>query len=93
MTHTHRIYVDLLKIDGHRRLKLTPVGTREDLDRLGIVLVEGLSLRLYSDDLNDEGERDDFIFDGVAHFDESTETWVAAVDWDAIRHESDLIDD
>ena len=85
-----RIYVDFLKTDGSRRLLLTPLGTQEDLQRLGIELAEGLRLRLYSDDIDDGGNRDDLVVDGIAHFDAENNRWVLIIDWDAIRHESEL---
>ena len=85
----NRIYVDFLKTDGHRRLLLTTVGTTTDLHRLGIVLAEGLRLSLYSDDLDDAGQQDNLVVDGIAHYDEQRNRWVAVIDWDAIRHESE----
>jgi len=87
-----RIYVDLLKTDGQGRILLATVGTREDLSRQGIELEEGMILPLYADDLNSEGQRDDLVMDGVARFDAKTGEWVAEIERDAIRHESEVQD-
>lgn len=85
-----RIYVDFLKTDGSGRLLLSSLGTREDLERYGITLNEGLLLQLYTDDADDEGNRDDLVIEGIAHFDEANNRWVAIIDRDAIRHKSEL---
>lgn len=69
---------------------MTTVGTQKDLTRQGIELQEGMVLHLYSDDANERGERDDLVFDGVAHFDEESGIWTAIVDWGAIRHASEV---
>jgi hypothetical protein len=85
-----RIYVDFLNTDGRRRLKLNLVGTREDLSQNRIDLRDGLRLLLYSDDADANGTRDDLLVEGTALFDAEHSRWVAEIDWDAIRHESDL---
>jgi hypothetical protein len=90
MSEQGRIYVDLMKVDAERRIKLTTVGTREDLAKYGIELQEGLLLHLYTDWEDESGRQDNLIVDGVAHYDKASETWAATVDWDAIRHQSDL---
>lgn len=90
---TDRVYADLQKTDRHRRLLLTTVGTRRDLQAKGIELREGLRLSFYSDDMDPHGNRDDLLYDGVVHFDDESKAWVAEIDWDAIKHESDLQDD
>jgi hypothetical protein len=90
MRDNGRVYADLQKTDAERRVKLTTIGTREDLQKYGIELEEGLLLHLYADDEDEQGRRDDLIFDGVAHFDIESRTWAATIDWTAIRHESEL---
>ena len=55
----------------------------------GIELREGSILRLYSDDLDELGRRDDLVFDWVAHF-MKTAIWTAIVDRESICHESEL---
>lgn len=85
-----RIYVDFLNTDDLRRLKLNLVGTREDLSRYRIEMRDGLRLLLYSDDADANGTRDDLLVEGIVTFDVGQSRWVAEINWDAIRHESDL---
>ena len=88
-----RIYADFHNLDDENRLKLTSVGTKEDLERLGITLRDGLEFTFYTDDANDQGEADDLLVDGVVEFDRTNQCWVANVDWSAVKHSSDLIPD
>jgi len=85
-----RIYVDFMKTDDQGRLLLTCIGTRRDLETQGIQLREGLVLHVYSDDLDEQGNRDDLVADGIARFDPDNHRWVLEVDPDAIRNASDL---
>lgn len=91
-----RVYVDLLHTDGKRhddggrRLLLDLVGTREDLARHGIVLREGMTLLLYSDDADVDGKSDALLVEGRVHFDSSTDMWVAVIDPEQVAHESTL---
>jgi hypothetical protein len=84
-----RIYADFHTADATGRVRLTCVGTEEDLARQGVRLREGLQLILYSDDLNDAGQPDELLADGVATYSDEGKCWVATVDWAAIRHASD----
>ena len=92
MTIDDRVWVDLMKADGNGRVWLTTIGTRRDLERLGIQLREGIPLKLWSDDVDDTGRPDNLIVDGIAHFSSEIGVWVALVDWQAVRHESELND-
>jgi hypothetical protein len=85
-----KIYADFHNADSSGRLRLTCVGTLEDLSRQQVELREGLTLTLYSDDLDDKGDLDELLIEGVASFSKEEHCWVAAVDWDAIRHASDV---
>jgi hypothetical protein len=85
-----RVYVDFMKTDGKGRLLLTTVGTREDLTHLGIELIEGLELDLYSDDADDNGNFDPLLAAGVVIFNAELGKWVARVDRKMIRHASEL---
>ena len=69
---------------------LDTAGTLSDLERHGIVLREDIVLRLYSDDADESGQRDDLIVEGVVHFDDQSGQRVAIYDPTAFRHESDL---
>ena len=84
-----RIYADFHKLDDENRIVLTTLGTKEDLQRLGIELAEGMPLTFYMDDADDEGNSDDIMVDGAAHFSAADSCWVAAVDWDAVYHASE----
>ncbi|MGB7200670.1 MAG: hypothetical protein WBD16_00215 [Pyrinomonadaceae bacterium] len=84
------IYADTNKYDGEYRLILTCQGTKRDLAKFGITLTEGLTLTFYMDDADDEGNRDDLIFEGTVHFDQIKRHWVAEVDWDQIKNLSKL---
>jgi len=84
------VYADLNKYDHQSRVILTTIGTRRDLEKHNIVLEDGLALTFYMDDADDQGNEDNIIFDGVVRYDEENARWVAAIDWENFRHESDL---
>jgi hypothetical protein len=86
------IYADFHNLDDSNRLRLTSAGTKEDLERHRIELREGLVLTFYMDDANDQGEPDELRTEGVVHYDKHESTWVASVDWSAIRRASDILD-
>jgi len=84
-----RIYADFQNLDEANRLRLTCQGTAADLSRHGIELRDGKRLTFYMDDVGDDGRRDDLLVDGVVQYDAVQNCWVAAVDWTAVRHDSD----
>jgi hypothetical protein len=84
-----KIYADFHNADSRGRLRLNCVGTLEDLAQQQVELHDGLLLTLYADDLDDKGELDEMLVDGVASFSEEEHCWVAAIDWAAIHHASD----
>ena len=87
-----RIWVDINEWDADaRRVPIPPVSVRA-LEAYGLSLHEGMTLYLYSDDLDDEGRRDDLVVDGVAHYDPSIDRWIA-VNMGRIRNVSELDDD
>ena len=71
-----RVFADFHNADAQGRLRLNCVGTVEDLTCQKIVLKEGQSLILYSEDLE---------VDGVVRYSQKENLWVAVIDWDAIR--------
>jgi hypothetical protein len=83
-----RIYADFHNADFQGRLRLNCVGTAEDLAFHHVELREGLLLTLYSDDLDNEGELDELLAEGVVSFSQEEHCWVATIDWAAIRHAS-----
>jgi hypothetical protein len=84
-----KVYADFHNADAKGRLRLNCVGTIEDLARQGITLREGMSLALYTDDVNAEGQLDELLADGIVAFSDEEHCWVAAIDWSAIQHISD----
>ena len=84
-----KVYADFHNADPHGRLRLNCVGTLEDLAHQQVELREGLLLTLYADDVDDQGQLDELLVDGVVSFSEEEHCWVAAIDWAAIRHASD----
>jgi len=85
-----RIYADFHNADAQGRLRLNNVGTVEDLAQQCISLREGMLLTLYTDDQDTKGQLDELMVDGVVSFSEEEHLWVAAIDWDAIQHASDI---
>ncbi len=86
-----RIYADFQNLDDDNRLILNCRGTRDDLARFGVELVEGMQMTFWTDDANDAGEPDCLLVDGVVRFDGQTATWVAVADWTTVRHESEHV--
>ena len=84
-----KVYADFQNLDDANRLRLTCAGTKEDLARQGIDLREGLVLTFYMDDANDRGEPDELLSEGAVYYNEQEGSWVALVDWSAVRHASD----
>lgn len=71
-----RIFVDFHNTDSQGRLRLNCVGTNDDLRCQNILLHDGQSLILYSEELQVEG---------VVHYSEEEKFWVAVIDWNQIR--------
>jgi hypothetical protein len=86
----NRIYTDLLKTDDEGHLLLTAQGTVRDLKSQGIELSEGLRLLLYTDDADDQGNRDDLVFAGITMWSDDLAQWVVEINRDNIRHISEL---
>ena len=68
---------------------LTPIGTRDDLKRTGLKLKDGLRVKVYSDDADNDGNPDDLLFEGVVHFDSEKEVWYALLDPASFHHRSE----
>ncbi len=84
-----KIYADFHNADSQGRLRLNCAGTMEDLAEQQLELREGLLLTLYSDDLDDNGQLDELLTDGVVSYSKEEACWVAVIDWGAIRHATD----
>lgn len=83
-----KVYVDFHNSDIQGRLRLNCNGTTEDLARQAITLHEGMVLTVYSDDLDENGQLDELLVDGIASFSKEEECWVATIDRSSIRHAS-----
>lgn len=83
-----RIYADFHNADSQGRIRLNCTGTVEDLSQQKVELREGLVVTLYSDDLDDKGQLDELLVDGVVSFSQEEHCWVAAIDWGTIHHAS-----
>ncbi len=67
---------DFNNADGLGRLRLNLIGSTRDFARLGVRLVNGLSLIVRDDDLEADAE---LVYSTEEHI------WVAKIDWKAIR--------
>ncbi len=47
-----------------------------------------MALTLTTDNAADDGQPDERLADAVVHFNQAENCWVAAIDWQAIRHAS-----
>jgi hypothetical protein len=83
------IYADFQNADAQGRVRLNCVGTVKDLARQQVQLGEGVLLVLYSDDVNDQGQEARLIADGTATYSQIEQCWVAVINWDKVRHESE----
>ncbi|MBI1762689.1 MAG: hypothetical protein HYR56_14740 [Acidobacteria bacterium] len=86
-----RIYADFHKIDDTGRLVLCCYGTKRDLAKHQLELRDGLTLTFYMDDGDEHGNPDNLIVQGVVQFNKLTNEWVAEIDWEQMRHESELV--
>ena len=75
MNHS-KVFADFHNADAKGRLRLNCIGTVKDLAQQQIVLRDGLSLTLYSEELEVEG---------VVQYSTDENVWVAVIDWNAIR--------
>ena len=71
-----KVFADFHNADAKGRLRLNCIGTVEDLAQQQIVLRDGLSLTLYSEELQ---------VDGIVQYSTDENVWVAVIDWNAIR--------
>jgi len=74
-----RVFVDFHNADAKGRVRLNCAGTVADLKRQKIVLQDGQSLIIYSEELEIEG---------VVHYSDEENLWTAVIDWNAIQESS-----
>jgi hypothetical protein len=84
-----RIYADFQNLDDANRLRLTCVGTLQDLESQGVELKDGLVLTLYTDDADDHGQPDEMLVEGLVQYNDIEKCWVAEINWRNLRHASD----
>ncbi len=77
-----RVFADFHNADAKGRLRLNCAGTIADCERQGIVLRDGQSLIIYSEELEVEG---------VVHYSEEEKLWTAVIDWNAIREVEPIV--
>ena len=77
-----RVFADFHNADVKGRLRLSCVGTIEDLERQGLALRDGKSLIIYSEELEVEG---------VVHYSEKEKLWTAVIDWNAIQEVEPIV--
>ena len=77
-----RVFADFHNADPQGRLRLNCIGTLEDLARQHITLRDGQLLTLYSEELE---------ADGLVRYSVEENVWVAMIDWNAIRHQENLV--
>ena len=71
-----KIFADFHNADAKGRVRLNCAGTDVDLKRQKIVLQDGQSFIIYSEELEVEG---------VVHYSEEEKLWTAVIDWNAIQ--------
>lgn len=81
-----RVYAGFQSADARGRLRLSCTGTVRELARQNVELREGLSLLLYSEDEDEQDRPTELEVAGVVEYSTDESCWVAAIDWDAIRH-------
>ncbi len=77
-----RVFADFHNADTQGHLRLNCVGTIQDLASQNVKLCDGQLLTLYSEELE---------VDGVVQYSKEENIWVAAIDWNEIRQQQDLV--
>ena len=77
-----RVFADFHNADVKSRLRLSCTGTIEDIKRQGIVLQNGQSLIIYSEEVEVEG---------IVQYSKEEKLWTAVIDWNAIREIDSLV--
>ncbi|MBI2807072.1 MAG: hypothetical protein HYX68_18995 [Planctomycetes bacterium] len=83
------IYGDFNNLDSQNRIRLTTLGSIQDIARLGLHLKDGLALTVAMDDADDAGNPDDLMADAVVRYNEKEKCWVAQIDWSKVQNRSE----
>jgi hypothetical protein len=89
LTESDYISVDFQKTDDFGMVRMNTGATRDDLARLGIILADGLRVKVRSEDGDGHGNRDDLIAAATVRRNPVTSEWVFDVEESTTRHESD----
>ena len=85
-----KIYADFGKYDSFSRLILVCLGTWNDLAKHELKFECGREYTFYMDsDVDEFGNPDDLLVDGIVDFDTKHNRWVAVIDKTTYRHESE----
>ena len=79
-----RVFADFHNADAKGRVRLNCAGTEADIKRQKIVLQDGQSLIIYSEELETAG---------VVHYSKEEKLWTAVIDWSAIQEVEPVIRD
>lgn len=92
-----RIYVDFNELVDENTVLLSKDDTQMDSDGNIITFYEGMRVSIYSDDLDDNGEEDNLIAEGIAVKRDLSDygrwknvKWCCCFDKNSIIHESEL---
>ena len=77
-----RVFADFHNADAKGRVRLNCAGTMVDIKRQKIVLQEGQSLIIYSEELE---------VTGVVRYSEKEKLWTAVIDWNAVQEVEPVI--
>ena len=77
-----RVFADFHNADVKGRVRLNCAGTIEDIKRQKIVLIDGQSLTIYSEELE---------VTGIVSYSEEEKLWTAVIDWNAIQEAEPIV--
>ncbi len=77
-----RVFADFHNADVKGRVRLNCAGTAADIKRQKIVLRNGQSLIIYSEELEVEG---------IVCYSEEEKLWTVVIDWDAIQEVEPIV--
>lgn len=89
LTEGDYISVDFQKTDDFGMVRMNIGATRDDLERLGVILAEGLRVKVRSEDGDGHGNRDDLIAAATVRRNSITGEWVFEIEESTVQHESD----
>ncbi|RJQ24596.1 hypothetical protein C4577_07440 [Candidatus Parcubacteria bacterium] len=84
------VYADFNNLDEKPNwIRLNCLGTIRDMKSWRIIPEEGRPITFYTDDMDDDKNTDNILIEGKFHYNSKSKQWVAILDWDTLRHESD----